>query len=641
MDVQIALQGGGAKLFSLLVAMREVERLEGRIKEPVPTKDGSASLPAQALEPPKIRVTHIAGTSAGAIVAALYAARVPMDDVLRRLAEMTIDELLPHYQSKSKIRRAASRILDLVVRALLWLPSDTKKLLNQLNVNLGNALLGDPIYSTEGLKTQLIRLFNESSQIRFEDNERNKSEETLPKWGSFKDVCFDRFGSDGSVPLSVIRTELRTRKPHTANSYDNLINFLADSAAIPFVFRNVNETNWDLLDGGICANLPSQFLYGVRRIAIGFASPSPTDRESKWTRPLDLLDAAIDYSVDRSVELIGEENCCRLASQLSTFDFFEVVGKGTKRKFDEEQHIVRQTRQFLDRFIARATAESWLGGDQWKFAYRSDCVAQRSALASTALRNALLKIGSLTPSKFPQKKIFQVYVLDLEGDNGSGAFTSEMIDERVLEISDHITTFKMTVAYPQDALITHHSFVGTIGSEDRKLDHSPCLDEESQRADNGDIKRVVLLDLAQIHAVRESYNQRPGCDGTPVDDVCVRRTLSAQGLIRSLFDAATDGEEFGIDLRRVSSERVDVTIEVHLPDRYLNLSRTGKLGEYGRGEIDRLHSSELVGKGVEPKRKEYSCVRYQASGVLTQKTRMVGFKLLLNELSLECDGART
>jgi predicted acylesterase/phospholipase RssA len=153
LDVQIALQGGGAKLFSLLVAMREVERLEGRIKEPDPAEDGSASLPAQALEPPKIRVTHIAGTSAGAIVAALYAARVPMDDVLCRLAEMTIDELLPHYQSKSKIRRAASSIPDLVVRSLLWLPSDTRKLLNQLNVNLGNALLGDPIYSTEGLKT--------------------------------------------------------------------------------------------------------------------------------------------------------------------------------------------------------------------------------------------------------------------------------------------------------------------------------------------------------------------------------------------------------------------------------------------------------------------------------------------------------
>jgi predicted acylesterase/phospholipase RssA len=87
LDVQIALQGGGAKLFSLLVAMKEVERLEGRSNESDDTK-----------EAPSIRVTHVAGTSAGAIVAALYAARVPMKAVLNRLEHLTLDDLLPSFK---------------------------------------------------------------------------------------------------------------------------------------------------------------------------------------------------------------------------------------------------------------------------------------------------------------------------------------------------------------------------------------------------------------------------------------------------------------------------------------------------------------------------------------------------------------
>jgi predicted acylesterase/phospholipase RssA len=530
LDVQIALQGGGAKLFSLVVAMREIERLEGRGRK---QKNNGHEI----AQPPKIRVSHVAGTSAGAIVAALYAARVPMDDVLDRLEQLTIDELLPPFRPSSRIKRVTARILHFLVRVLLRLPSDTKELLNRLNVNLGNALLGYPIYDTNGLKLQLAKLFNSSSQIRYE------TDPELPKWGDFRSVRFARFGHDDSVTLSVVRTELRTRKPHTASPDEFLLDFLIDSAAIPFVFRNINDENWDLLDGGICANLPSQFLHGVRRIAIGFAAPSPSRGESKWMRPLALLDAAIDYSVDRSVQLIGEENCCRLNSQLSTFDFLAIIGKEeTPVKAAEERHIKNQTRDFLDYFLKRATAERWLGGDQWKFAYRSDSVAQHSALASAALRNALLTIDSLTPSKFPQKRISQEFILSIGTDNSSGAFQAEMLDERMLEVTDQIDEqeddlvptryFKMTLAFPPDALITDHSFLGVIGTEDRKLVGIPCLDGGSLRTRNGDIERVVLLDLMDILRLRATYGRPHGSDG-----VGVRRTLSASGLIKDLFNA--------------------------------------------------------------------------------------------------------
>ncbi len=52
--VKLALQGGGAKITSILAAMEAVEKLE---------------------ENGEIEVTEIAGTSAGAIIAVLYAGR--------------------------------------------------------------------------------------------------------------------------------------------------------------------------------------------------------------------------------------------------------------------------------------------------------------------------------------------------------------------------------------------------------------------------------------------------------------------------------------------------------------------------------------------------------------------------------------
>lgn len=59
MPIQLVLQGGGAKLIALLAAMEAVEELEAN---------------------GRIVVTRLCGTSAGAIAACLFAARVPMKE---------------------------------------------------------------------------------------------------------------------------------------------------------------------------------------------------------------------------------------------------------------------------------------------------------------------------------------------------------------------------------------------------------------------------------------------------------------------------------------------------------------------------------------------------------------------------------
>jgi hypothetical protein len=114
----------------------------------------------------------------------------------------------------------------------LRLSSEKRELLARLNVNLGSIALGYPAYNTDELREQLAALFNESSQIRYYEKDR------LPKWGDFRSVKLERFGTDDSINLSIIRTELRTRKPHTARPDEFLLDFLIDSAAIPFLFRN-------------------------------------------------------------------------------------------------------------------------------------------------------------------------------------------------------------------------------------------------------------------------------------------------------------------------------------------------------------------------------------------------------------------
>lgn len=70
--VQLALQGGGAKILCLIAALKAVEELQNK---------------------KVIQVTRIAGTSAGAIAGALFAVGIPMDDVLQWFAKPEQKEL--------------------------------------------------------------------------------------------------------------------------------------------------------------------------------------------------------------------------------------------------------------------------------------------------------------------------------------------------------------------------------------------------------------------------------------------------------------------------------------------------------------------------------------------------------------------
>src|SRR5437879_3733318 len=70
--IQLAIQGGGAKIYALMAAMEAVQDLQ---------------------EKGIIKVTKIAGTSAGAIVGCLFAAGIRMETLRARLRGMSTKEI--------------------------------------------------------------------------------------------------------------------------------------------------------------------------------------------------------------------------------------------------------------------------------------------------------------------------------------------------------------------------------------------------------------------------------------------------------------------------------------------------------------------------------------------------------------------
>jgi predicted acylesterase/phospholipase RssA len=88
--VQLAIQGGGAKIFALLAAMEVIQEFE---------------------EKKELVVTRIAGTSAGSIVAAMHAAGIKASDIRHRLADRGVRGRLASLFPRLSWPKAAGLVL--------------------------------------------------------------------------------------------------------------------------------------------------------------------------------------------------------------------------------------------------------------------------------------------------------------------------------------------------------------------------------------------------------------------------------------------------------------------------------------------------------------------------------------------------
>jgi NTE family protein len=253
LQIQLAVQGGGAKIAALIAAMTAIEELE---------KDNT------------IKVTRVAGTSAGSIVGALFAARIPMKKFRLKLLAVG-PSLAKQYRFKGKVHAIAT---------ILW---------------------GKSLWKQTQISTLLQELLADSEK------------------GSAIEL--------GQMnPLMLITTSnLHTQKLHRLRDTEQAVDSMLHSAAIPFAFRSHKEI-W-FVDGGICENLPSSLLlpdvktYGPV-LALSFQAEfvDAGRKKSLFEYCKSLLLAAMNNSVTRAKEQLGA-SCIELNTNLTTFDFAKAL----------------------------------------------------------------------------------------------------------------------------------------------------------------------------------------------------------------------------------------------------------------------------------------------------------------------------
>ncbi len=211
----------------------------------------------------------VAGTSAGAIVAALLAVGYEADDIYD--PHRPDQHLLARYGSPVAIlgERAWTRVANL---RELFGPSSSKRRKRDLRPAIGAVI---DIVTNKGLldAENFIEALNELIRDRLAANyERERYGSFTNRYVCFKDI--NRF-APGCRPLKIVTTDLSRNRVVVYSTEDTpdvrVAEAVAASAAVPFLFRPV-EVKWIegdagriYVDGGLVSNLPIWVFADERR----------------------------------------------------------------------------------------------------------------------------------------------------------------------------------------------------------------------------------------------------------------------------------------------------------------------------------------------------------------------------------------
>ena len=281
--IQLAIQGGGAKITHLLAALEAVQSLQRR---------------------GIVRVTRIAGTSAGAIAGALLAG-VDMQRA-RDVFEAHRDQLLRAFPPTTARFRAA------------WC------LLTQR-----------PFWDAAPLRRVLVKLL-------------------APR---------ERLG-DLAIPLVIVAADLTNMRPCVYDQpHEPLISSLMDPAGIPYVLRTPpgrgREAYRIVVDGGVCENLPSdQLAYSPEQgevVGITFSTSrdgTPLCGLLDFARAL--LETALNTSVLRAQLALGPNNFV-IRTEAGSFDFARAFSAGLGAEYRETCLLAEE---FFRDYASRTAAPS-------------------------------------------------------------------------------------------------------------------------------------------------------------------------------------------------------------------------------------------------------------------------------------------
>lgn len=278
-SIQVAFQGGGAKLIDMLpiaAAFQHCHRNE------------------------KINISALSGTSAGAICAALIATNCNFD-ALREFLKT----------------RGPAEIAKIIPPQI----EDLKQLRNSGWLKRSHLL-----YKNAGYLKDIVF----AGRAAFKEDAFKQFIEKLLSYGD-KDMK-----TVESVERNHMKLFITTSNIAESESYVHekglIADAVVDSCSIPFAFRSFSSLSaTHLVDGGLCDNLPIDCL--VKHSKAPVFAVFPEDRNDREEvnhilgYVLRLFSASINHSVKRSKERISQAFSIPVQSELSTFDFRGAIEK--------------------------------------------------------------------------------------------------------------------------------------------------------------------------------------------------------------------------------------------------------------------------------------------------------------------------
>lgn len=344
LPIQIALQGGGAKICTLMAAMEMVEELEAD---------------------KVIKVTRIAGTSAGSLVGCLFAAKIKMGEARAYLVGGEGKRLLRYFPEPS-----------------LW--------------KMGMLFrYGRPLWDVAELERRLKKLF-----------ERNNI------------VELSHFQTQGRrIPVKVVAADL-ARSDKVVYPDDaprkRVVDAIMDSCGLPFYMRAWGGGTV-AVDGGICENLPSDVLKDGDQEQLGrvaaFIFPKAELKlpQNFKTFSLGLLEVAMNNSIARSMESLKEAQRFPIPTTIDTFDFKTALDEGLQDEY--YNNMKDAARKFLEDFVEDTRRELIAQAEQKEREIVASLeVTQKEPDVTTDYWTDAGNIG-----KEVMQKMFQVYRAQHEG----------------------------------------------------------------------------------------------------------------------------------------------------------------------------------------------------------------------------------
>lgn len=276
LQVQVAFQGGGAKLGALLgaaAALRDLELAPGA----------------------KFEVTRVAGTSAGAIAATLYALKNPgFVEARRRLGAI----------DKARFQRDFP---ELGLMAVLKIAFDK------------------PIYDRQRLRLLLEEVLRQRVDTQKPTPDLDPSAPKKKRNNRPPD------SGDLRIPLVVTTADLRNhrsvQRTFLPAGNETLVETVVASCTLPLVFASSAD---EVVDGGVCQNLPVACLlpYAPKDgpvICYSFEARQPSSPRKGPFVLIDVVDTALEHSVLSAQQHVGEPRVVIVPTSLDSTQFHLVL----------------------------------------------------------------------------------------------------------------------------------------------------------------------------------------------------------------------------------------------------------------------------------------------------------------------------